>query len=228
MFKNLNITRISTLFVITFLFTTSAYAENCNLKNLDFGINQEKLKKNYTLDLPDVATEGEENIISGAAEICKDMPEKSIIEFTMIDDKFVQMRIVHEGTGTLLKYANNIFGEMDNAEKDQKKLKPGRKTKLGLWSKDNDYNVTYTTHIAGKKNFEKLIITSKKYKNLFDKANETKSKAAIDYLKEKRTGMGASTDGNGATKPTTIQDNYKADKKNILKDNDDSRGYHYE
>lgn len=230
------ITQFTTLILTVLVFTANARADNCDVKNLDFGSSQEHLKKQYSINEPDVAENGEESLVAAAVDICKEMPEKSILRFVLIDNKFVQLRIRNEETeGLLLKYANSVFGEMDNVEKDVKKLKKGRKTKLGLWSSNKDFNVVYTVYAAGRKNFENLVITSKNYKNLFDKVNEAKSKAADDYLRENHLGGYQSTYKETPSIPANdklqiIKNNYDTptNKERILKENENSRGYHYE
>lgn len=223
--------RLITL-VALFIFATHANADDCNsIKNPDFGINQEKIKSKFKLDTFDVSTTGEATIVSGAMEICEDIPENSVVEFGLIDNKLVQMSIINKSAGnSLLTYADQVFGERDNLEKDPKKIKLGQKVKTGLWTKDGKYNIVYTTYEAGGHNFEKLIITATGYKALFNSVNEVKSKAADDYLKENK--LGAYSPDYKET-PDTIEkpknnDDKKPDKNKVLKENDNDRGYHYE
>jgi hypothetical protein len=123
---------------------------------------------------------------------------------------------------------------MDNKETDPKKIRPGDKIKLGLWAKDEGYSVVYTSYTAGSSTLEKLSITSKKYKKLFDGANKTKSQDIDDYLKENKLGA-YSTDpkGNSGKAPVKSQEEDKSQYKDLLKDkklkeNENDRGFHYE
>ncbi len=207
----------------------NAHADGCNLKNLDFGISQEKLKESLKLDTLDVATTGDASIISGAREICKEMPQDAVVELGLIDDKFVQMRIINAGSANeLFTYATTVFGERDN--KDPKE-KAGAKVKLGLWSGDKAYSVVYTVYNAGGHEFERLVITSSNYKKLFESVNQAKSKAADDYLKENKRGKYSPTskdslDGNADAMKDSSGDNNPL-KEKVLKENENTRGYHY-
>lgn len=229
--------RFTTLLAIS-VFATSANAgsDNCGLTKLDFGINQEKLKSSFKLDVLDVSTTGEAVIISGAREVCKDIPENANVEFGLIDDKFVQIRIINQGaTGELFKYATEVFGERDNKEKNPSKAQhDNTKIKLGLWGKNDSYNVVYTSYVAGGRDFERLIITSLKHQNLFDDANKTKSQAADDYLKENKLGIYSpdykELPDAGKDNLQKLKDNYDdkaSEKHKKLKENENTRGYHY-
>ena len=223
--------------IVMVLAANPSYANNCDLTKLDFGINQQQLKTGFGFDALDIATTGEANMVSGASEICNDLPETAVVEFTLIDNTFVQMLIKNKNTvGSLFDYATKIFGDMDNKEKDTRKIKPGEKVKLGLWTKDSNYSVVYTSYTKDKDQFEKLAITSNNYKQLFSAANAEKVQAADDYLKENKLGKYSpdskdKLDDNGADKIQDMKDGYDKtglhkDKK--LKENENDRGYHYE
>ena len=213
--------------ITLFLFASSANASNCGLDKLDFGITQQQLKSKYNLESLDVTTSGEATINSGAAEICKDLPEDAVVGFMLIDDKFVQMQIVNKNiNGALFDYATRIFGERDNKPKNLKKPIPSDKIRLGLWSKNDTYSAIYTSYMAGKYKREKLAITSKNYKDLFGKANLAKSQDRDNYLKEKKLGK-YSASYKGDENVATNGDVGGIYSNNRLKDNDNSRGSHY-
>jgi hypothetical protein len=215
-------------------FTTVANAENCDFSKLNFGINQAQLKSDFKLETLDVATTGEATIPIGAAEICKDLPNSAVVEFMLIDDKFVQMGISNKNTShALYTYAIKLFGERDNKDKDATKPTPLEKIKLGLWSKSNEYSVVYKAYSAGNKDFEKILITSKQHKDLFSSANKAKSQAADDYLRENNLGKYSpnSTDrleNESAQNAKIDSSDRKIPKNKKLKENEHSRGYHYE
>ncbi len=151
-----------------------SYADSCNFKNLNFGISQEKLKRQYQIDEFDVAAQGESIIRVRAYQICKEMPEQAIMEFSLLDNIFVQASIINENKSSeLFKYATNVFGDVDNKDSATRKLQTQDKPKRGVWDKDAGYSVLYGTYnnavAKNKQEFEKLIITSKKYQELFSK-----------------------------------------------------------
>ncbi len=230
------IVTFSCLTAALFLYANNAHAASCDLKNLKFGINQTEIKNLYKFKALDVALQGQASIISGASGICKDLPETAIVEFSLLDNKFVQLLIKNSNQdSSLLNYATKIFGDMDNKEKDTKKIAMGKKIKLGLWSKDNDYSAVYTSYSAGKKEFEKLTITSKKHQDLFAKANATKVKAADEYLQENKLGKyspdSKDKPGDSDARMQELQDSYNKNdtgKDKKLKENENDRGYHYE
>lgn len=217
---------------VLFLAASPSFAGTCNFKALDFGVSQEELKSKFNLDTLDVAETGEASIISGAAELCKDLPESAVIEFNLIDNKFVQVLIKSQNTASsLLDYATATFGDMDNKDTDPKKIKPGEKVKLGLWAKDEDYSVVYTSYMAANHPLEKIAITSKKYAELFEDANKVKSQAIDNYLKENKLGAYSADPTNKSGKARVKDgDDKKSDlhKDKKLKENENDRGYHYE
>jgi|GEM_PF-3928301 len=171
--------------IMIFFAACPSYAESLNLKKLHFGISQEKLKSDFKIDELDVATTGESTIRVNAQTINKDLPEQAVVEFSLLDDKFVQIRIINENKSSeLLKYAGKIFGDMDNKPGNPRKLKSDEKTKRGLWAKGEDYSVLYETHTEGKHDYEKLMITSRKHHELFSKVLNERKQADADYQKQ--------------------------------------------
>lgn len=230
----MNFSQILAASVVLASFTASANASNCNFGNLNFGITQEKLKSEFKLETLDVASTGEATIPTGAPEVCKELPETAVVEFMLIDDKFVQMSIVNENTShALFSYATKLFGERDNKDKDPTKPTPPEEIKLGMWTKSNDYSVIYKAYNVSKKEMEKLVITSRNHKDSFSAANKTKSQAIDDYLRQNNLGKynATSKDKLEFENPTKAKDNsgnHKIPKNKVLKENEHGRGYHYE
>lgn len=224
---------LRSLIAISLLFLNAAHskADNCDFNNLKFGSGQEQIKKDFGFESPDVAMEGEAKMTIGAPDVCGDLPETSVLEFMVIDDKFVQLHIVNRSSGNkLLTFATKLFGERDNSEKDPRKV--NNTVKRGLWTKDTDYSVIYTTYNAGGHDFESLVINANNYKSLFDSANLKKSQDMDAYLKEHpmHNAAGVPLD-NSAKNLQDLKDSYDQDsmqKNKVLKENDNSRGYHYE
>ncbi len=211
----------------------AASAKNCDFSNLNFGLNQENLKNRFKLDTPDVSATGESTIVSGAPMVCADLPETAVVEFVLVDDAFVQMRIINENkSSALLAFATGIFGERDNVETDPKKIKPNEIIKLGLWAKDDAYSVVYSVYTAGDRSLEKLLVTSKKHKDLFTKTNQAKVKAADDELRANNLGKYAPDSTDKPVDADVISDETNTvkdlNKDSKLKENEHGRGSHYE
>jgi hypothetical protein len=163
--------RSFTLFITLLLSASYASAENCDFKNLDFGINQVKLKKEFKLNTLDVATTGEGILNTGGADICDDLPPASVVEFLLLDNNFVQLTITTENkSGEILAYATKIFGPQDNTKGDKDKTR-------ALWNEEGKYGVIYSAYKQGRHNLEKLVITSSNHQELFDKQNKADDKA---------------------------------------------------
>ncbi len=220
------------IFVFLGVFANGAYALNCDLPHFAFGVNQESVKITYNLDVLDVATTGEAVITARGNDVCKEMPGTTIANFVFIDNQFVQVNFVNKNSKAqpLYKIAVRVFGEQDN--KDKVKLPKGltKKQNIAVWSKDNEYSIVYTLANIGNEEVEKLIITSDKHQKLFDKVNLTKTKEADDYLRENNLGIystGKTTNKN-ETKGLKQEYNNKDNKFKELKENENSRGFHYE
>lgn len=170
------------LFSALLVFAGNAWAmgNNCDFKNINFGISQSQLKSIYKLNTMDVATTGEGLIRVGGKEVCDDLPERSVVTFLLLDDHFVQLGI--EGNNddkkaVLLTFAEKVFDKPDPTKK--KSDSP----KIAMWNKKNQYNVMYNAYTAGHYDFERILITSDKHKDLFEKENKAQDEA---YAKENK------------------------------------------
>lgn len=178
---------------LSLFFLSASFAGACGFDKPAFGSTTEQIISKYKFDLLEVKTEGEEILAEHGKVICDTLPEESMLEFTFIDDSLVKIHIqTPNKSEELLKYSQATFGESD--DKDRSKS-ANNLTSLALWGNKEKYSVIYSSNPK----LEKLDISSKNHKNLFDKISKQRGKAIDDELKAK--GLGKYSNNSSSTSP---------------------------